>query len=113
MNNVNIIAQICHEANRVWCENHGDYSQKPWNEAEDWQRESAIAGVLFKIDNPNSEEDAQHNAWMQHKIEEGWVYGAEKDPNLKTHPCLVPFEELPIFQQKKDKLFCAIVDALI
>lgn len=113
MNNVNIIAQICHEANRVWCENHGDYSQKPWNEAEDWQRESAIAGVLFKIDNPNSEEDAQHNAWIQHKIAEGWVYGSEKDPNLKTHPCLVPFEELPIFQQKKDKLFCAIVDALI
>lgn len=31
---------------------------------------------------------------------------------LKTHPCMVPFEELPEFQQKKDKLFMVIVDVL-
>jgi hypothetical protein len=35
-----------------------------------------------------------------------------KDAELKTHPCLVPFEELPKFQQQKDRLFRAIVKAL-
>ncbi len=30
----------------------------------------------------------------------------------KTHPCLVPFNDLPTFQQAKDTLFCSIVDSL-
>lgn len=107
-----LIAQVCHEANKSWCEQNGDYSQKPWNEAEDWQRESALKGVEFRINNPDAGHDAQHNSWMQEKINDGWVYGPKKDAEAKTHPCIVPFEQLPVFQQKKDALFCAIVDAL-
>ena len=106
------IAAACHEANRVWCMSQGDYSQKHWSDAEEWQRESAIKGVEFRLNNPDAKEDAQHNAWMEDKIKDGWVYGKVKDTEKKTHPCLVPFEELPLFQQKKDRLFCAIVDAL-
>jgi hypothetical protein len=49
---------------------------------------------------------------MKDKLEAGWVWGPVKSSENKTHPCLVPFEELPEFQKKKDKLFCAIVDAL-
>ena len=106
------IAAACHEANRVWCMSQGDYSQKHWSDAEEWQRESAIKGVEFRLNNPDAKEDAQHNAWMEDKIKDRWVYGKVKDTEKKTHPCLVPFEELPLFQQKKDRLFCAIVDAL-
>lgn len=106
------IAEVCHEANKKWCEENGDYSQKHWNDAEQWQRESAIKGVDFKLNNPDAKHDAQHNAWMQDKINDGWVYGKVKDAENKTHHCIVPFEELPLFQQKKDALFCAIVDAL-
>lgn len=106
------IAIVCHEANKAWCFVNADESQKGWTEAEEWQRESAIKGVLFKLDNPDAGHDAQHNAWMQDKITDGWVYGEVKDAEAKTHPCIVPFEQLPLFQQKKDALFCAIVDAL-
>lgn len=106
------IAVVCHEANRAWCAVNSDPSQKQWNEAEEWQRESAVNGVLFKLDNPDAGHDAQHNAWMADKIANGWVYGETKDAEKKTHPCIVPFEQLPEFQQKKDALFCAIVDAL-
>lgn len=106
------IAFICHQANKAWCEVNGDLSQKSWRIAEQWQRDSAIAGVKFRFDNPDAKEDAQHNAWMADKIKDGWVYGEVKDAEKKTHPCLVPFGELPVFQQKKDALFCAIVDAL-
>lgn len=106
------IAQACHEANKVWCEANGDFSQKHFEEAEGWQQDSAIDGVKFRLANPDAKEDAQHNAWMESKIKDGWVYGEVKDSEKKTHPCLVPFEELPLFQQKKDKLFSAIVDAL-
>jgi hypothetical protein len=106
------IARACHQANKVWCEANNDHSQKDWSVAEQWQRDSAILGVYFRLNNPEAKEDAQHNAWMEDKIKDGWVYGEVKDAEKKTHPCIVPFEELPEFQQKKDKLFCAIVDAL-
>ena len=106
------IAQACHEANKVWCEANGDFSQKHWYASEGWQQDSAINGVKFRLENPDAKEDAQHNAWMEDKIKDGWVYGETKDAEKKTHPCIVPFEQLPLFQQKKDALFCAIVDAL-
>lgn len=106
------IAKACHEANRVWCQANNDDSQKHWDEAEQWQRDSAISGVKFKLANPEAGEDAQHNSWMQEKINAGWIYGEVKDAEAKTHPCIVPFIELPEFQRKKDGLFVAIVNAL-
>lgn len=106
------IAIICHEANKAWCELFNDNSQKHWEEAEQWQRDSAIEGVNFRLQNPNASDDARHNAWMEGKLKDGWVYGEVKDAEKKTHPCIVPFNELPEFQQKKDKLFCAIVNSL-
>ncbi|KKN20218.1 hypothetical protein LCGC14_0938000 [marine sediment metagenome] len=106
------IAKICHQANKAWCESDGDFSQKNWLEAEEWQRESAIKGVAFRLNNPIAEKSAQHNAWLNDKVSTGWVYGEVKDAKAKTHPCIVPFYELPAFQQRKDILFCAIVDAL-
>lgn len=49
---------------------------------------------------------------MAEKIADGWVYGEEKNLELKTHHCLVPWNDLPLAQQLKDRLFCSIVDAL-
>jgi hypothetical protein len=106
------IAIFCHQANKLWCELNEDYSQKNWLEAEDWQRQSTITGVIFRIGNSDKGHDAQHNAWLDDKKKDGWVYGEVKDAEAKTHPCIVPFEELPEFQKKKDALFCAIVDLL-
>ena len=80
------IAEVCHKANKTWCSANHDYTQKSWNEAEQWQRESAISGVKFKLENPKAEDDAQHNAWMAEKIEQGWKFGEVKDAELKTHP---------------------------
>lgn len=111
-NKVEFIAKACHEANRIWCQANGDDTQKHWQDTDQWQRDSAIKGVEFKLSNPSAGKDAQHNAWMSDKVTDGWVYGEIKDADKKTHPCIVPFEELPEFQQKKDALFCAIVEAL-
>lgn len=107
------IASFCHEMNRIWCEANGDHSQKTWEEAEQWQKESAIAGVRFALNNPDAPISAQHDAWMADKIADGWVYGEIKDAEKKTHPCLVPFDELPVFQQKKDEIFRKTVESCI
>ena len=107
-----LIAMVCHAANKAWCEANGDNSQKNWEEAEDWQKDSAILGVQFKMNNPDAGHDAQHNSWMESKVSDGWVFGEVKDAEKKTHPCLVAFDKLPQFQQKKDALFVSIVEAL-
>jgi len=109
---IKFIAKACHEVNRVWCQANGDESQSLWEHSELWQRESAIKGVKYRLDNPEATPESQHNNWAQDKLNEGWVYGEVKDAEKKTHPCLVPYEELPEFQRKKDALFCAIVDIM-
>lgn len=106
------IAMVCHEANKAWCEANGDSTQKSWNDAAQWQRDSAVKGVEFRIDNPDAPDSAQHQEWLNDKIMDGWKYGPVKDADKKEHPCIVAFEELPKWQQQKDALFAAIVNAL-
>jgi hypothetical protein len=104
------IARVCHEANRAWCEATGDHSQTGWDDAPDWQRESALKGVLGAL-NGNTPEQS-HESWLAEKIATGWTYGEVKDPEAKTHPCMVDYSELPREQRKKDRLFVAVVGAL-
>jgi hypothetical protein len=106
------IARICHEANRALCQAFGDNSQSKWDDAPEWQRESALSGVKFHHDNPGAGPAASHENWMREKLAAGWQYGPTKDPERKLHPCLVPFEELPAEQQAKDHVFRAIVHAV-
>ena len=106
------IARVCHEVNRAICEAAGDHSQKPWEHAEQWQRDSAIKGVQFAIQNPNAEPSAQHDAWMADKLADGWRYGEVKDASAKTHPCIVAYDALPFDQRVKDHAFRAVVAAL-
>jgi hypothetical protein len=109
---IETIAKVCHEANKAFCEANNDFSQKAWDEAEEWQRQSAIKGVEFRLNNPVAPHSAQHDAWVNDKVADGWVYGEVKDAEKKTHPCIVSYEQLPKFQQQKDALFQGIVDAL-
>jgi|GEM_PF-2362409 len=109
---VEAIARVVHEANRAYCVTIGDESQVAWDDAPDWQRESAIAGVRAVIDGTADSPRRQHEKWAAHKVCEGWVWGPVKDAVAKTHPCLVPYDELPLAQKRKDVLFGAIVRAL-
>jgi hypothetical protein len=104
------IARVCHEANRGWCEANGDFSQVPWDAVALWQRESALVGVMVALSGTTPQE--QHQAWLEARIDDGWAWGKVKDPELKLHPCLVPYDALPPEQQPKDALFIAIVEAL-
>lgn len=106
------LARVCHEANRAYCSALGDESQKPWEDAPQWQRDSAIDGVRFHLANPDASPSASHDQWLRHKVDAGWTRGPVKDEAAKQHPCIVPFTELPLEQQAKDVLFRATVHAL-
>lgn len=105
------IARVAHEVNRAYCEALGDHSQPTWEDAPEWQRVSARMGVDLHTMGDFGPE-ASHISWMRQKVEDGWVYGEVKDPEAKTHPCLVPFDQLPREQQAKDFIFRAVVHSL-
>ena len=44
-----------------------------------------------------------HEVWAQSRMEQGWTYGEERNDVLKTHPCLVPYEELPEEEKAYDR----------
>ena len=105
---IDTIARVCHEANRAYCISIGDTSQKPWDDAPDWQKESARLGVNLHLSGDHGPE-ASHKSWSEQKIRDGWVYGPTKDEVNKTHHCLVDFKDLPIAQQQKDYIFLNVV----
>mgnify|MGYP005847608361 CR=1 FL=1 len=107
-----LIAKVCHEVNRAYCESIGDHSQPPWEDAPTWAQDSAIKGVIFTQDNPGARPQDSHESWMAEKLANGWQWGEVKDPQAKTHPCLVEYSELPKEQQAKDRLFQDTVRAL-
>lgn len=104
------LAKVCHQANKAYCEVIGDKSQVNWEEAPEWQRQSAISGVRFHLKEDRQPSDSHEN-WMKEKLADGWVFGEVKDAVKKTHPCIVAYEKLSPLQQNKDILFLNIVKA--
>jgi len=105
------VARVCHEANRAYCKELGEFGQLEWESAPDWQKESAIKGVAFHFDNPDAGPADSHVSWLEEKKRTGWKYGPVKDAKKKEHPCYLPYEELRIEQRLKDYIFSGIVDS--
>lgn len=106
------IARVAHEVNRAYCMALGDFTQVVWEEAPQWQKDSAIAGVEMHLADPHAGPEASHKSWMKKKANEGWKYGPNKDPENKLHPCMVPFGELSPEQRAKDYIFMGVVRAI-
>lgn len=107
------IAKVVHEANRAYCEILGDWTQKPWQYAEDWQKKSAVSGVEGIISGTITRPEQSHESWLAEKVADGWNYGPAKDTKAKLHPCMVPYSELPEEQRIKDRIFFAVVRAIV
>ena len=44
-----------------------------------------------------------HEIWAKTRIQDGWTYGNERNDILKTHPCLVPYENLSEEEKEYDR----------
>lgn len=104
-------ARAAHEANRTYCLTLGDRSQPHWETAPEWQRTSAINGVMGIIRDGNTPAQS-HASWLDEKRRTGWKYGPVKDAEKREHPCFMPYDELPPEQRKKDLLFHDTVHAM-
>ena len=105
-----VIAQVCHEANRVLQAYFGESVSVPWQELDAETADSAIVGVENALGGTTPE--GSHECWLAFKRDHGWSYGETKDEGAKTHPCMVPYDQLPPKQQLKDHLFIQVVEAL-
>ena len=103
------IARMAHEVIRAFNSFHGDHSIPAWDDAPAWQRESTFRQIAFLADHPDAGDSGTHDDWLAFKRETGWTWGPVKDPALKQHPDMVPFDRLPRQSQVKDRLFRTVV----
>ena len=74
------------------------YNERP-NE-DQWH--SLLDGVNFALEHPDMTPEANHQNWVEMKVSQDWRYGPVKDFEKKEHPDLMPFDQLPIIEQRKD-----------
>jgi hypothetical protein len=104
-------ARIVHEAIRALQDVQGDENPSPpWCCASEHVRATCLDGVRRALAGETPEQ--HHQAWVDWKRRHGWTWGPVKDEAAKTHPCMVPYDQLPREQQVKDIVFLAVVRAL-
>lgn len=99
-------AELAHELNRAIRLFVDPEDNTPnWANAPQDQIDSTLDGIKFVTENPDATPEQQHEQWSKFKTESGWVYGPVKDEVKKTHPCLVPYNELDAFDRIKDTIY--------
>lgn len=101
-----------HESVRAYKQALGEHTIPVWDDAPQWMRKSTLNAVRSRRDDPEAPPRAQHEAWMAQKEANGWCFGPTRDPGNKTHPMMVPYEQLPSTERYKDALIQAVVDVL-
>ena len=44
-----------------------------------------------------------HEVWAETRINQGWTYVEQRNDKLKTHPCFIPYEDLPEEEKEYDR----------
>jgi hypothetical protein len=44
-----------------------------------------------------------HDVWARTRLEEGWTWGPGRNDKQKTHPCLIPYSDLPESEKEVDR----------
>lgn len=84
---------------------------EPWYaRSEDFRRQ--FEGVIEQQCGPDrkSSPEELHDDWVKAYEEMGWSFGWVRDPVAKTHPDMVPYEDLDPLEQDKDAVFVALCE---
>lgn len=68
--------------------------------------------VIERQMGPDRSADAEslHEDWVKAYEAMGWVYGPKRDVEAKTHPDMVPYNELGQLERDKDEVFVALCE---
>jgi hypothetical protein len=89
-----------------------DMPSRPWFSESRKQRKLVLDGVRRIREQPMLTAKDHHEAWRTGKRAQGWAYDPVKDPAEKTHPDMLPWNELSPEAKDKSVLFLAVVRAL-
>jgi hypothetical protein len=106
------VAQVVHEAVRSWQRANNQPAAPAWSRAPKWMKESTLAAVTYRLAHPGAPNSAQHELWVEEKLASGWKRGKIKDGVKKTHPLMIPYDQLPLVERRKDALVSNVIDAL-
>lgn len=105
------ISEFIYEATRI----EAEWSKRPivpekWQERDDKFRNQFIDIInkYMYMDKLPTPEEA-HESWVQSYYKMGWKYGNIRNTEKKTHPDLIPFEQLPQAEKDKDAIFLSFV----
>lgn len=77
---------------------------QPYNlEINDDQMTSLLDGIEYIDEHREATPETNHENWMRMKERQGWKYGEVKDFESKTHSDLVPYDQLPEIEKRKDE----------
>lgn len=84
---------------------------EPWDDRDEAFR-TQFLGVIERQCGPDrqSSPEALHDDWVRAYEAMGWRFGWERDPVAKTHPDMVPFDQLEQREQDKDAVFVALCE---
>ena len=74
------------------------------------QRERRVE-ALMKCAAESTSDAERHLSWMKMHEEMGWVYGEKFDPATKTHPNMLPWDQLDASTRSKAKIFDIVAKA--
>lgn len=81
-----------------------DVDMKNIGVMSDERKRSLIGGTEFILSHPDVTPEDNHESWMRAKAEQGYVYGPILDVEKKTHPSMIPYEELSDVEKRKDEM---------
>lgn len=107
------VARIAHEALRSYCLTVYDNPAPPWADAHEQVRAEMVALVGYLARTPGATPRSKHGEWLADATARGFHQGERLDVRRKTHPLVVPFEELsPKYRSKQAMLFALITHLL-
>ena len=84
---------------------------EPWPDREPAFREQfAQVIAMMCSDERKSSPEELHDDWVKAYEAMGWKYGPVRDREAKTHPDMVPFDQLTYAEQIKDAVFVALCE---
>ena len=82
-----------------------------WEEREEPFKEQFLEVIERQCGEQRSNSPEElHGSWMQSYITMGWKYGEEYSRENKTHPDLVPYNQLGQLERDKDSVFVALCE---
>ncbi len=81
------------------------YDQKLFDEE---QRKRRVTSLMNEAYGPVTTVEQKHDEWIAQHVADDWTYGPEFKPDLKQHPNLKPWAELPTETQIKIEVFALV-----